>query len=105
MEANRYLTFALTKGRLADKTLKLLNQIGIHCDEADHVAHLEFWILLMRQPDRLRAGHQLVMEGLEAHLRLVGHLCGRAGVALQRSQGQHHAVGQRAGIDLVEVCT
>ena len=33
MEANRYLTFALTKGRLADKTLKLLNQIGIHCDE------------------------------------------------------------------------
>lgn len=33
MENNRYLTFALTKGRLADKTLKLLNEIGITCDE------------------------------------------------------------------------
>lgn len=30
---DRYLTFALTKGRLADKTLKLLNKIGISCDE------------------------------------------------------------------------
>lgn len=30
---NRYLTFALTKGRLADKTLKLLNEIGITCEE------------------------------------------------------------------------
>lgn len=30
---DRYLTFALTKGRLADKTLKLLNEIGITCEE------------------------------------------------------------------------
>ena len=30
---NEYLTFALTKGRLANKTLKLLNEIGITCDE------------------------------------------------------------------------
>ena len=29
----RYLTFALTKGRLADKTLKILEQVGITCDE------------------------------------------------------------------------
>ena len=29
----RYLTFALTKGRLANKTLELLEQIGITCDE------------------------------------------------------------------------
>ena len=29
----RYLTFALAKGRLAKQTLKLLNQIGITCDE------------------------------------------------------------------------
>ena len=29
----RYLTFALTKGRLADKTLALLEKIGITCDE------------------------------------------------------------------------
>ncbi len=29
----RYLTFALTKGRLANKTLALLEQIGITCDE------------------------------------------------------------------------
>lgn len=30
---DRYLTFALTKGRLADKTLKLLNNVGITCEE------------------------------------------------------------------------
>ena len=29
----RYLTFALTKGRLALKTLELLEQLGITCDE------------------------------------------------------------------------
>lgn len=33
MNNEHYLTFALTKGRLADKTLKLLNQIGISCEE------------------------------------------------------------------------
>ena len=29
----RYLTIALTKGRLADKTLELFNKIGISCEE------------------------------------------------------------------------
>lgn len=29
----RYLTFALTKGRLANKTLSLLEQVGISCEE------------------------------------------------------------------------
>ena len=29
----RYLTFALCKGRLAKKTLELLEQIGITCEE------------------------------------------------------------------------
>lgn len=29
----RYITFALAKGRLAIKTLELLEQVGIHCDE------------------------------------------------------------------------
>lgn len=33
MNNDRYLTFALTKGRLADKTLKLLGEIGITCEE------------------------------------------------------------------------
>ena len=30
---NEYLTFALTKGRLAEKTLALLEKTGIYCDE------------------------------------------------------------------------
>ena len=30
---DRYLTFALGKGRLANKTLELLEQIGITCEE------------------------------------------------------------------------
>ena len=30
---DRYLTFALTKGRLASKTLELLEKIGITCEE------------------------------------------------------------------------
>ena len=29
----RYLTFALGKGRLANKTLELLEKIGIKCEE------------------------------------------------------------------------
>ncbi len=33
MGDNRYLTFALTKGRLAGKTLALLEQIGITCTQ------------------------------------------------------------------------
>ena len=32
-EERRYLTFALGKGRLADKTLSLLEAIGITCEE------------------------------------------------------------------------
>lgn len=33
MRNERYLTFALTKGRLADKTLELFERIGITCEE------------------------------------------------------------------------
>ena len=33
MNNDRYLTFALGKGRLANKTLELLEQIGITCEE------------------------------------------------------------------------
>ena len=33
MDVNRYLTFALGKGRLAKKTLQLFEQIGITCEE------------------------------------------------------------------------
>lgn len=33
MDMDRYLTFALAKGRLARKTLNLLEKIGITCDE------------------------------------------------------------------------
>lgn len=33
MNNDRYLTFALTKGRLAKKTLELLGNIGITCEE------------------------------------------------------------------------
>ena len=32
-ELMRYLTFALTKGRLASRTLDMLEQLGITCDE------------------------------------------------------------------------
>lgn len=31
--SDRYLTFALGKGRLADKTMEMLSQIGISCEE------------------------------------------------------------------------
>ncbi len=33
MKEKEYITFALTKGRLADKTLQLLESIGITCEE------------------------------------------------------------------------
>ncbi len=35
MNEDRYLTFALTKGRLADKTLELLAKAGISCTEME----------------------------------------------------------------------
>ena len=31
----KYLTFALTKGRLASKTLEMLEQLGITCEEIE----------------------------------------------------------------------
>lgn len=33
MNHDRYLTFALAKGRLADQTLRMLEQIGVTCEE------------------------------------------------------------------------
>ena len=33
MSENRYLTFALAKGRLAKQTLAVLEKIGITCEE------------------------------------------------------------------------
>ena len=33
MKELRYLTFALTKGRLAEKTLSMLEKLGVTCDE------------------------------------------------------------------------
>lgn len=33
MKEERYLTFALTKGRLADRTMQLLEKIGVTCGE------------------------------------------------------------------------
>jgi len=33
MNEERYLTFALGKGRLADKTMELLEQVGVTCEE------------------------------------------------------------------------
>ena len=35
----RYLTFALTKGRLASKTLDMLEKLGITCDEMKDKTH------------------------------------------------------------------
>ena len=35
LEKDRYLTFALTKGRLADKTLELFERVGIECREME----------------------------------------------------------------------
>ena len=39
MSEERYLTFALGKGRLAKKTLELFEQIGITCDEMKAVSY------------------------------------------------------------------
>ena len=52
MSDDRYLTFALGKGRLAKKTLALLEQIGITCDEMkdpDKQIRLELWAYSPKQ--------------------------------------------------------
>ena len=48
MSTERYLTFALGKGRLANKTLELLEQLGITCEEMKD-KNTE---LLMKEEDR-----------------------------------------------------
>ena len=45
MSTERYLTFALGKGRLANKTLELLEQLGITCEE------LKLKFFLSKGPD------------------------------------------------------
>ena len=42
MSDDRYLTFALGKGRLAKKTLQLFEQIGITCEEMKDPDSLDF---------------------------------------------------------------
>lgn len=39
-EERRYLTFALGKGRLADKTMELLESVGITCEEMKDKHHV-----------------------------------------------------------------
>ena len=57
MSDDRYLTFALGKGRLAKKTLQLFEQIGITCEE-------------MKDPDTRKLifvnEEQSYIEGLDA---------------------------------------
>ena len=54
MSDDRYLTFALGKGRLAKKTLQLFEQIGITCEE-------------MKDPDT----RKLIFVNEELKLRLM----------------------------------
>ena len=44
----RYLTFALTKGRLASKTLELLERLGTTCDEMKDKDSRKFLTLCQR---------------------------------------------------------
>ena len=49
----RYLTFALTKGRLAKQTLALLEQVGITCEEMKDTDSRK----LDRKSTRLNSSH------------------------------------------------
>ncbi len=58
--SERYLTFALGKGRLADRTLKLFEEIGITCEEMKDKdtrklifvnEELKLWFFLAKGPD------------------------------------------------------
>ena len=62
----RYLTIALTKGRLAKKTLELLEKIGITCEE-------------MKDPDSRKlifANEELKLKFFLAERAGCAHLCG-----------------------------
>lgn len=52
MEEIRYLTFALGKGRLAEKTLSLLEQIGIQCEEMKDKASRK--LIFVNEEQKLR---------------------------------------------------
>lgn len=83
----RYLTFALTKGRLADKTLALLEKTGITCEE-------------MKDKD----SRKLIFVNEELKMRFFpckgtgcAHLCGiRRSGYWNRRQGYHIRRGTEA---------
>ena len=52
MEENRYLTFALGKGRLAKKTLELFENIGITCEEMKDPATRK--LIFVNEKERIR---------------------------------------------------
>ena len=51
MNENRYLTFALGKGRLANKTMELLAQIGVTCEEMKDKDSRKLKFFLSKGPD------------------------------------------------------
>ena len=75
---------------------------GIAGDEAVHVAHLVLGVVLVGVLDRQSAGHELMMQALQAALGIIRHGNSRAAVALAGAEGQHCAEGHHTGVDLVE---
>lgn len=52
MSEDRYLTFALCKGRLADKTLELFSQIGLECREMNNKSSRK--LIFVNEEQKLR---------------------------------------------------
>ena len=71
-------------------------------DEADHVAHLVFRVVLMRVLDDLGACHELVMQSLESLLGLVRHLGDRALITPECTCRQDRAHGHGSCVDFIE---
>ena len=75
---------------------------GIAGDGADHAAHLELGVVVVGILDSPGAGHEHVVQGLEACLLVVWHIGGGTLVSLDGAGVQDAAHGHGAGVDLVE---
>ena len=87
MDETGYLTFALTKGRLAEKTLALLEQTGITCEEMKEKGSRK--LIFVNEALKLKF---FLAKGPDVHL------CGIRGGGHRRDREGYFAGGGAAGI-------
>ena len=91
-----------THGLLVGQDVGRVAGVGIAGDEAVHVAHLVFGVVVMSVLHGQGAGDELMVQRLQTDLRVVGHGHGGAAVVLAGAQRHDGAKRHHTGVDLVK---